>query len=84
MCIKLPQFSYQSFENFRRNGKIIHVKIQNAGDCYDLFGGEQFASLHKLVEHYSNGEGQGMLKEKGGEVILMKYPLPATSHRFER
>ena len=28
-----------------------HVKIQNTGDYYDLYGGEKFATLAELVQH---------------------------------
>ena len=34
----------------RRNGQITHIKIQNSGDFYDLFGGEKFATLSELVQ----------------------------------
>lgn len=35
-----------------------HVKIQNSGDCYDLYGGEMFATLSELVQYYQENEGQ--------------------------
>lgn len=33
----------------RRNGEVTHIKIQNTGDFYDLYGGEKFATLSELV-----------------------------------
>ena len=30
-----------------------HIKIQNTGDYYDLYGGEKFATLAELVQHYT-------------------------------
>jgi hypothetical protein len=29
----------------RRRGEVTHIKIQNTGDFYDLYGGEKFATL---------------------------------------
>lgn len=66
----------------RRNGKVTHIKIQNQGDFYDLYGGSQFASLVELVQHYA--EGFGSLKEKNGEVIELKYPLNISGPTAER
>ena len=66
----------------RRDGKVTHIKIQNQGDFYDLFGGSQFASLVELVQHYYEGAGQ--LKEKNGEIIELKYPLNISGPTAER
>ncbi|KAL4665798.1 hypothetical protein H8958_020629, partial [Nasalis larvatus] len=57
----------------RRNGAVTHIKIQNTGDYYDLYGGEKFATLAELVQYYMEHHGQ--LKEKNGDVIELKYPL---------
>ena len=67
---------------FRRDGKVTHIKIQNQGDFYDLFGGSQFASLVELIQYYY--EGTGHLKEKNGEVIDLKYPLNISGPTAER
>eukprot|EP00061_Rhincodon_typus_P015637 g43418.t1 len=56
-----------------RNGAVTHIKIQNTGDYYDLYGGEKFATLAELVQYYMEHHGQ--LKEKNGDVIELKYPL---------
>ncbi|XP_067947033.1 tyrosine-protein phosphatase non-receptor type 11-like isoform X2 [Watersipora subatra] len=66
----------------RRAGKVTHIKIQNQGDFYDLFGGSQFASLVELVQYYY--EGLGPLKEKNGEIIELKYPLNVSGPTAER
>jgi len=67
----------------RRNGQIItHIKIQNTGDFYDLYGGEKFATLSELVQHYMENGGQ--LREKSGEVIELKYPLNCADPTTER
>ena len=42
----------------RRGSEIAHIKIQNTGDFYDLYGGEKFATLSELVQYYSQNEGQ--------------------------
>ena len=54
----------------RRHGQITHIKIQNTGDFWDLFGGEKFATLSELVQFYM--ENQGQLREKNGEVIELR------------
>eukprot|EP00106_Octopus_bimaculoides_P002092 XP_014769534.1 PREDICTED: tyrosine-protein phosphatase non-receptor type 11-like [Octopus bimaculoides] len=65
-----------------RNGEVTHIKIQSTGDYYDLYGGEKFATLAELVQHYM--ENQGQLKEKNGEVIELKYPLNSADPTTER
>jgi len=57
----------------RRGSEVTHVKIQNTGDFYDLYGGEKFASLSELIEYYT--ENQGLLKEKNGQIIELKQAL---------
>ncbi|CAH1981077.1 unnamed protein product [Acanthoscelides obtectus] len=66
----------------RRNGEVTHIKIQNSGDFYDLYGGEKFATLSELVQYYM--ENQGQLKEKNGEIIELKYPLNCADPTTER
>lgn len=66
----------------RRNGEVTHIKIQNTGDFYDLYGGEKFATLAELIQYYS--ENQGQLREKNGEIIELKYPLFCADPTTER
>ncbi|CAB4061616.1 PRPF6 [Lepeophtheirus salmonis] len=66
----------------RRNGQVSHIKIQNKGDFYDLYGGEKFATLSELVQFYM--ENQGQLKEKNGDIIELKYPLNCADPTTER
>ncbi|KAF2360952.1 PTP type protein phosphatase [Trinorchestia longiramus] len=66
----------------RRNGEVTHIKIQNMGDFYDLYGGEKFATLAELVQYYM--ENQGQLKEKNGHVIELKFPLNCADPTTER
>ncbi|KAI1283233.1 Tyrosine-protein phosphatase non-receptor type 11 [Halotydeus destructor] len=66
----------------RRNGQVTHIKIQNTGDYYDLYGGEKFATLGELVQYYM--ENQNQLKEKNGEIIELKYPLNSSDPTSER
>ncbi|XP_015790177.1 tyrosine-protein phosphatase non-receptor type 11 [Tetranychus urticae] len=66
----------------RRNGQVTHIKIQNTGDYYDLYGGEKFATLAELVVFYI--ENQGQLKEKNGSNIELKYPLNSSDPTSER
>lgn len=57
----------------RRGKEVTHIKIQNTGDYYDLYGGEKFASLAELIEYYT--ENRGLLKEKNGLLIELRQPL---------
>ncbi|XP_054271842.1 tyrosine-protein phosphatase non-receptor type 11-like isoform X3 [Macrosteles quadrilineatus] len=66
----------------RRNGEVTHIKIQNTGDFYDLYGGEKFATLSELVQFYM--ENQGQLREKNGEIIELRYPLNCADPTTER
>lgn len=66
----------------RRNGEVTHIRIQNSGDFLDLYGGEKFATLSELVQHYMENHGQ--LKEKNGEVIELKYPVICADPTTER
>lgn len=66
----------------RRNGEVTHIKIQNSGDFYDLYGGEKFATLSELVQYYM--ENQGQLREKNGEIIELKYPFNCADPTTER
>lgn len=66
----------------RRNGQVTHIKIQNTGDYYDLYGGEKFATLAELVQHYTDNHGQ--LREKNGDLIELKFPLLTSEPTAER
>ena len=66
----------------RRGSEVTHIRIQNQGDYYDLFGGEKFATLAELVQYYMENTGQ--LREKNGEVIELKYPLSCKEETMER
>ena len=66
----------------RRNEEVMHIKIQNSGEYYDLYGGEKFATLSELVQYYM--EFQDRLREKNGEVIELKYPFNCADPTTER
>ncbi|NXS37124.1 PTN11 phosphatase, partial [Pomatostomus ruficeps] len=66
----------------RRNEEVTHIKIQNSGDYYDLYGGEKFATLAELVQHYS--ERHGLLRERHSGVIELRHPLPCRDPTSER
>ena len=59
-----------------------HIKIQNTGDFYDLYGGEKFATLSELILFYTDNPGK--LREKNGQVIELKYALNSTDPTSER
>lgn len=66
----------------RRGPEVTHIKIQNTGDYYDLYGGEKFATLGELVSYYM--ENPGALREKNGVVIELKTPLNSEEITAER
>ncbi|KRZ35184.1 Tyrosine-protein phosphatase non-receptor type 11 [Trichinella pseudospiralis] len=66
----------------RRGNKVTHIKIQNTGEYYALYGGEKFASLSELVQFYMENKEQ--LREKNGDLIILKYPLNAVDPTAER
>lgn len=66
----------------RRNDEVTHIKIQNSGDYYDLYGGEKFATLAELVQYYT--EQHDLLRERNGDVIELKYPLNCKDPTSER
>ncbi|XP_076472570.1 tyrosine-protein phosphatase non-receptor type 11-like [Babylonia areolata] len=66
----------------RRKGEVTHIKIQNTGDFYDLYGGETFATLTELVQHYMENKDQ--LKERSGDMIVLKFPLTTADPTPER
>ncbi|XP_076826742.1 tyrosine-protein phosphatase non-receptor type 6 [Brachyhypopomus gauderio] len=61
---------------------ITHIRIQNSGDYYDLYGGEKFATLAELVEYYTGNHG--VLQDKDGTIIDLKYPLNSSDPTTER
>uniref|UniRef100_A0A8C8JTM4 protein-tyrosine-phosphatase n=1 Tax=Oncorhynchus tshawytscha TaxID=74940 RepID=A0A8C8JTM4_ONCTS len=66
----------------RRSDEVTHIKIQNSGDYYDLYGGEKFATLAELVQYYT--EQHDLLRERNGDVIELKYPLNCKDPTSER
>lgn len=66
----------------RRGDEVTHIKIQNSGDYYDLYGGEKFATLGELVGFYM--DNPGTLREKNGQLIELKVPLNSDEVTAER
>ncbi|KAI5612252.1 protein tyrosine phosphatase, non-receptor type 11, b isoform X1, partial [Silurus asotus] len=66
----------------RRKDEVTHIKIQNSGDYYDLYGGEKFATLAELVQYYM--EQHDLLRERNGDFIELKYPLNCKDPTSER
>ncbi|KAL2084910.1 hypothetical protein ACEWY4_020428 [Coilia grayii] len=66
-----------------RVGEVVtHIRIQNTGDFYDLYGGEKFATLSELVDYYT--ADNGILQDKDGTIIELKYPLNSSDPTSER
>uniref|UniRef100_V9KLN5 Tyrosine-protein phosphatase non-receptor type n=1 Tax=Callorhinchus milii TaxID=7868 RepID=V9KLN5_CALMI len=66
----------------RVNEQVTHIRIQNTGDYYDLYGGEKFATLSELVQFYT--EQMNTLQDRDGTVIELKYPLNCSDPTNER
>uniref|UniRef100_H2ZZE3 protein-tyrosine-phosphatase n=1 Tax=Latimeria chalumnae TaxID=7897 RepID=H2ZZE3_LATCH len=66
----------------RVGNMVTHIRIQNTGDYYDLYGGEKFATLSELVEYYTTQHGN--LQDKDGTIIELKYPLNCSDPTSER
>ncbi|XP_063818557.1 tyrosine-protein phosphatase non-receptor type 6 [Pseudophryne corroboree] len=66
----------------RLEDSVTHIRIQNTGDYYDLYGGEQFATLSELVEYYTGQHDT--LQDTDGNQILLKYPLNCSDPTSER
>lgn len=66
----------------RVGDQVTHIRIQNTGDYYDLYGGEKFATLSELVEYYT--AENGILQDKDGTIIELKYPLNCSDPTTER
>ncbi|XP_035386681.1 tyrosine-protein phosphatase non-receptor type 6 isoform X1 [Electrophorus electricus] len=66
----------------RVDNTVTHIRIQNTGDYYDLYGGEKFATLSELVEYYTGNHG--VLQDKDGTIIDLKYPLNCSDPTTER
>lgn len=66
----------------RVGDSVTHIRIQNTGDYYDLYGGETFATLSELVEYYT--AENGMLQDKDGTTIDLKYPVNCSDPTTER
>ena len=79
MCFLEP-FKFNVIMVFR--DEVTHIKIQNTGDFYDLYGGEKFATLSELVLFYQ--ENRGQLREKSGEEIQLVFPLNCADPTTER
>lgn len=76
-------FPTTSCSLFHRVGdQVTHIRIQNTGDFYDLYGGEKFATLSELVEYYT--QQQGSLQDKDGTIIDLRYPLNCSDPTTER
>ncbi|XP_034030393.1 tyrosine-protein phosphatase non-receptor type 6 isoform X2 [Thalassophryne amazonica] len=61
---------------------VTHIRIQNTGDYYDLYGGEKFATLSELVEYYTMENG--ILQDRDGTIIELKYPFNCSDPTTER
>nr|XP_033781191.1 tyrosine-protein phosphatase non-receptor type 6 isoform X2 [Geotrypetes seraphini] len=66
----------------RVGADVTHIRIQNTGDFYDLYGGEKFATLSELVEYYTTQHST--LEDRDGTQIDLRYPLNCSDPTSER
>lgn len=66
----------------RHGNKVNHIKIHNDGELFDLNGGEKFATLTDLVEHYMTHPH--VLKEQGGIPLPLLIPIGSPEPTNER
>jgi len=63
----------------RRDQEVLHVKVFNTGDYFDVFDGQentQFTSLYELLSYYWKPKPtQSPLKEKSGKPIQLLAPV---------
>ena len=52
---------------------MVHLRMQNIGGLYSLFGEQQFVSPYEVVEYCL--DNPGILKEKSGGIIEIKQPV---------
>lgn len=64
----------------RRDGSVTHIKIQNHGDYYDLYGGQPFTTLPDLIKYYQ----ENVLQDLTGELIQLLYPINCKDPTTER
>lgn len=65
----------------RRRDKVTHIKIRHLGDFYDLHGGDQFATLAELIQHYKEN---GLHERDGGVLFELKMPIISSDPTTER
>lgn len=61
-----------------------HIKIQNNGDCYDIGeGGDKFATLAELVEHFIRRK-ETLRDKNDNTMLVLQYPLSYQEPTTER
>ena len=57
----------------RRRNEIMHVKISNDGETFELYDGDGFASVPELIDYYRSNPGQFV--DKAGRSVEMYEPM---------
>eukprot|EP00112_Aurelia_sp_Birch-Aquarium-sp1_P024552 Seg782.13 transcript_id=Seg782.13/GoldUCD/mRNA.D3Y31 product="Tyrosine-protein phosphatase non-receptor type 11" protein_id=Seg782.13/GoldUCD/D3Y31 len=57
----------------RRHKEVIHFKIFNNGECFNIYGEDEFASVPELIQFYRNGEGEFF--DDNREPVNLNQPL---------
>ncbi|XP_065061123.1 tyrosine-protein phosphatase corkscrew-like isoform X1 [Rhopilema esculentum] len=57
----------------RRKDKVFHYKINNDGECFNLYGEDGFASVPELIDYYRNNDG--IFLDENGENVDLINPL---------
>ena len=69
-----------SSTNRRRHG-VGHIRIQNAGDYYDLYGAKRFSTLDELVDYYRQHR-RVLSKATGVTDVELRNPLSCEEPRW--
>ena len=79
ICVSLWWLTWQLLCVVRRDKEVLHVKVYNTGDYFDVFNGHentQFTSLYELLSYYWKPKPtQSPLKESSGKPIQLLAPV---------
>ena len=84
MEVQLRLKGHPSSYTYRQGNDVVHIKVQNTGDYYDLYGGERFATLEKLVNFYVENPGSLRDNKKGNIDLIspLNFDCEVTNERF--
>lgn len=76
-----PRPLLSNFSTNRRRHGVGHIRIQNAGDYCDLYGGKMFSTLDELVDYYRQHR-RALSKATGVTDMELRNPLSCEEPRW--